>query len=122
MGTTTGIVSGIGNFFGKAGDAIMSSSPDKDKALNSVLGQAAFKREFAYQFGVIVGIFPLDHVAWSAGFARKEMAVSDAIDRMQGIKGKELWIAGTVDPMARSALENRGWKVEDRVAEKLLKK
>jgi hypothetical protein len=72
--------------------------------------------------GVIVGIFPLDHVAWTAGFARKEMAVSDAIDRMQGIKGKELWIGWTVDPVARKALENKGWKVEDRVLEKLLKK
>jgi hypothetical protein len=72
--------------------------------------------------GVIVGIFPLDHVAWSASFAQKGMSVSDAIDKMQGIKGKEFWITGTVDPMARSALENRGWKVEDRVAEKLLKK
>jgi hypothetical protein len=287
VGTASGIVSGIGNFFGKAGDAITSSSPDKDKTLNSVLGQSAFKRELAYQFGidpytnyeplkkalddlawtsavggltakaafmaipgavgavvgysgtadttrslvrdktppeldkmnraslhgmnivdplaglflsstsydpqektllvgalasmtgvtdrgifvefaaidceesvalfmrvraemmgqyfektrdvdrfvsaggvpvlltkggVIVGIFPLDHVAWSASFAQKGMSVSDAIDRMQGVKGKELWIAGTVDPMARSALENRGWKVEDRVAEKLLKK
>jgi hypothetical protein len=287
LGTASGIVSGIGNFFGKAGDAITSSSSDKDKALNSILGQSAFKREFAYQFGidpytsyeplqkalndlawtsavggltakaafmaipgavgavvgysgtadttrtlvrdktppeldkmnrkslrsmgvddglaslflsttsygpqektflvgalasmagvtnrrifvelatmeceepvalfmrvraqmmgqyfekardvdrfvsaggvpvlltkggVVVGIFPLDHVAWSASFAQKGMSVSDAIDKMQGIKGKELWIAGTVDPMARSALENRGWKVEDRVAEKLLKK
>jgi len=287
VGTAAGVVSGIGNFFGKAGDAITSSSPDKDKALNSVLGQSAFKREFAYQFGIdpytsyeplqkalndlawtsavggltakaafmaipgvagavvgysgtadttrnlvrdktppeldkinsaslrdmnvvdplagvflsstsygpqektlivgalasmtgvkdrgifiefaaidceesvalfmrvraemmgqyfektrnvdrfvsaggvpvlltkngiILGIFPLDHVAWTAGFARKEMSVSDAIDRMQGIKGKELWIAWTVDPVARKALENRGWKVEDRVAEKLLKK
>jgi hypothetical protein len=287
VGTASGVVSGIGNFFGKAGGAITSSSPDKDKALNSILGQSAFKRELAYQFGidpytryeplqkalndlawtsavggltakaafmaipgavgavvgyagtadttrtlvrdktppeldkmnrdslhgmnivdplaglflsstsydplektllvgalasmkgvtdrgifvehaaidceepvalflrvraemmgqyfektrnvdrfvsaggvpllltkdgVIVGIFPLDHIAWSAGFAQKGISVSDAIDRMQGIKGKELWIAGTVDPMARSALENRGWKVEDRVAEKLLKK
>lgn len=286
LGTTTGVVSGIGNFFGKAGDAVTSSSPDKDKALNSILGQSAFKREFAYQFGVdpytsyeplqkalndlawtsavggltakaafmaipggvgvvvgysgtadtmrtlvrdktppeldkinraslrdmnvvdplagmflsstsydpqektllvgalasmtgvtdrgvfvelatmdceepvalfmrvraqlmaqyfektrfvgrfvsasgvpllltksgvIVGIFPLDHVAWSAGFARKEMSVSDAIDRMQGIKGKELWIGGTVDPVARKVLEDKGWKVEDRVAGRLLK-
>jgi hypothetical protein len=285
--TVTGIASGIGNFFGKVGSAVTSSDPNKDKPLNSILGQSAFKREFAYEFGVdsytsfeplqkalndvswtaavggltakaafmaipggvgavvgysgtaetmrslvrdktppelekmnresllrmgvddglanlflsstsydpqektflvgalasmtgvtnrrifvelatmdceepvalfmrvraqmmgqyfektrnvdrfvsaggvpllltnggvIVGIFPLDHVAWSADFAQKGMLVSDAIDRMQGIKGKELWIAGTVDPVARKALEDKGWKVEDRVAEKLLKK
>ena len=287
VGTTTGVVSGIGNFFGKAGDAITSSSPDKDKALNSVLGQSAFKRELAYEFGVdpytryeplekalndlawtsavggltakaafmaipggagaaigyagtadttralvrdktppeldkvnraslrdmkvvdplagvflsstsygplektllvaalasmkgvkdcgifikfaaidceesvalfmrvraemmglyfektrnvdrfvsvggvpvlltkngiILGIIPLDYVAWTAGFAQKEMAVSEAIQKMPGVKGKELWIGWAVDPVARKALESKGWKVEDRVVEKLLKK
>jgi len=287
LGTASGIVTGIGNFFGKAGDAITSSSPDKDKTLNSILGQSAFKRELAYQFGidpytsyeplqkalndlawtsavdgltakaafmaipgavgvvvgysgtadttrtlvrdktppeldkmnrarlhdmnvvdplagmflsstsydpqektllvgalagmtgvkdreifvesaaidceesvalfmrvraemmgqyfektgnvdrfvsaggvpvlltkngVILGIFPLDHVAWTAGFAKKEMGVSDAIQKMPGVKGKELWVTGTIDPVARKALEDGGWKVEDRVAEKLLKK
>jgi hypothetical protein len=286
LGTASGVVTGIGNFFGKAADAVTSSSPDKDKALNSILGQSAFKREFAYQFGVdpytnyeplqkalndlawtsavggltvkaafmaipgvagtvvgysgtaesmrnlvrdktppeldkmnraslhdmnvvdplagmflsgtsyspqektllvgalasmtgvkdrgifvefatmdceeavalfmrvraeligqysektrnvdrfvsaagvpllltkngvVVGIFPLDHVAWSGGFARKAMSISDAIDRMQGIKGKELWIAGTVDPVAHKALEDMGWKV-GKVEVKPLKK
>ncbi len=71
--------------------------------------------------GVIVGIFPLDHVAWTAGFAQKGIAVSDAIDSMKGIKGKEIWITGTVDPVARKALEEKGWKVEDRVSDRLLK-
>jgi hypothetical protein len=287
VGTTTGVVSGIGNFFGKAGDAITSSSPDKDKALNSVLGQSAFKRELAYEFGVdpytryeplekalndlawtsavggltakaafmaipggagaaigyagtadttralvrdktppeldkvnrarlrdmkvvdplaglflsstsygplektllvaalasmkgvkdqgifikfsaidceesvalfmrvraemmglyfektrnvdrfvsvggvpvlltkngiILGIVPLDYVSWTTGFAQKEMAVSEAIQKMPGVKGKELRIAGTVDSAARKALEGRGWKVEDTLVEKLLKK
>jgi hypothetical protein len=70
----------------------------------------------------IVGIFPLDYVAWTAGFAQKEMEVSSAIEKMQGIKGKELWIGGTVDPVARGALEAKGWKVEEKVAERLLEK
>jgi hypothetical protein len=41
---------------------------------------------------------------------------------MPGIKGKELWITGTVDPQARSALEGKGWKVEDKIQDRLLKK
>jgi len=41
---------------------------------------------------------------------------------MAGVKGKELWIEGTVDPVARSALEVRGWKVEEKFAVRLLKK
>lgn len=287
LGTATGVVSGIGNFLGKVSDAVVSSDPDKDKALNALSGQSAFKREFAYQFGVdpytnfeplqkalsdlawtaavggltskaafaaipgavgtvisttgtaettrslvrdktppelekinredlrkmgvgdslashfltntsytpqertflvgalagmpgvsgreifvrlaamdyeesvalfmrvraqlmaqyfektrnvdrfvsaggvpvlltksrvAVGIFPLDHIAWTAGFAQRGMAVSDAIQNMSGVNGKELWITGTVDSGARKALEERGWKVEDRVMERLLKK
>jgi hypothetical protein len=286
VGTTTGIISGVGSFFTKAYDAATSSDPNKDKALNAVLGQAAFKREYAYQFGVdpytsyeplqkalndlawtsaaggmtvkaafmaipgatgtvvgmtatsdtmrnlvrdktppelerinraslhdmnvvdplaslflsstaysprektflvgalasmtgvkdrgifiqsaaiageesvvmfmrvraemmdqyfektmnvdrfisaggvpvlltkggiILGIFPLDHVAWTVGFAQKEMAVSSAIEKMSGVKGKEFWITGTVDTVARGALENGGWKVQEKVATRLLK-
>ncbi len=42
-------------------------------------------------------------------------AISSAISAMQGITGKELWITGTVDPLARQALEKKGWKVEEKV-------
>jgi hypothetical protein len=50
--TVKGIGSGIGNFFGKVGSAVTSNDPDKDSAMSSILGQAAFKREYAYEFGV----------------------------------------------------------------------
>jgi hypothetical protein len=72
--------------------------------------------------GVIVGVFPLDHVAWTVGFARKETAVLTAIEAMPGIRGKELWITGTVDPLARRILERKGWKLEDKIQGRLLKK
>ncbi len=52
----------------------------------------------------------------------KENAVSEAIGKLPGVTGKELWIEGTVDPVARKALEDRGWKVEDKVRDTLLKK
>lgn len=65
--------------------------------------------------GVIVGIFPLDYVGWTAGFAQKEMRVSSAIENMPGVKGKELWITGTMDPIARKNLEDRGWVVKDKI-------
>jgi hypothetical protein len=41
---------------------------------------------------------------------------------MPGIRGKELWITGTIDPMARRILERKGWKLEDRIQDRLLKK
>jgi hypothetical protein len=68
---------------------------------------------------VVVGLFPLDHVAWTVNFARQETRVSDAIEKMPDIKGKELWISGTVDPVARRALESKGWIVEERVNDRL---
>lgn len=72
--------------------------------------------------GVIVGIFPLDHVLWTDRLSRAEKAVSQAIGEMSGIKGKELWITGMVDPEALKALESKGWKVEGRILDRLLKK
>ena len=42
--------------------------------------------------GVVVGIPPLDHVAWTAGFAQKAMAVSSAIKQMQGVGSRGPWI------------------------------
>jgi hypothetical protein len=64
---------------------------------------------------IIQGMFPLDHVAWTEGLEQKERIVSDAIQKIPGVKGKALWITGTVDPVARKALEDRGWKVEEKV-------
>jgi hypothetical protein len=70
--------------------------------------------------GKIVALFPLDYVAWTEAFARKEAAVSAAIKQMPGATGKEFWITGKLDPTARKALQARGWKVEDRIRERLL--
>ena len=61
---------------------------------------------------VVVGLFPLDHVAWTVNFARQETQVSDAIEKMPDIKGKELWISGTVDlsPAERWRARDGSWK------------
>ncbi|MGA3113873.1 MAG: hypothetical protein ABSF90_05490 [Syntrophobacteraceae bacterium] len=69
--------------------------------------------------GNIMAIFPLDYIAWTQSFARKLQAVSAAIKQMPGISGKELWVTGKVHPIARKALEAKGWKVQERVREKL---
>jgi hypothetical protein len=71
--------------------------------------------------GTVVGIFPVDRVAWTQRFANKEKAVSEAIRKMPRVKGKELRVVGTVDQKARKALEERGWKIEERFAEDLLR-
>jgi hypothetical protein len=53
---------------------------------------------------------------------RKETAISEALKKLPEAKSKELWITGTVDPVAREAFESRGWKVEERIGEGLLAK
>jgi hypothetical protein len=70
--------------------------------------------------GVLVGVYPLDYVGWTVPFAQKETAASSAIEAMQEIKGKEFWVTGTVDPLARTVFEKKGWKVVDRIQDRLL--
>jgi hypothetical protein len=94
---------------------------EKEKSVASFVNVAGFPM-FLTKAGVVVGIFPFDHVAWTAGFAQKTMTVSSAIKEMHGATGKELWITGTVDPVARKALDDRGWKVKDKFEDQNLSK
>jgi hypothetical protein len=65
---------------------------------------------------------PFDHVAQTSALAAKEWAISEDIQRLPGVKGKELWITGTFDPVTKGALENRGWKIQDMIQDRLLKR
>ena len=71
--------------------------------------------------GRMIGIFPIDNVAWTANLADREKGISQEIGKMKGVRGKELWFGGAVDRTARQALEARGWKVVDGYTEKLFK-
>jgi len=71
--------------------------------------------------GKVIGIFPFDYLAWTAGLAKTESAISAAIQQLPNITGKELWITGKVDAIAREALEKRGWKVEDNIQDRILR-
>ena len=93
---------------------------EKEKSVASFFNVAGFPM-FLTKAGVVVGIFPFDHVAWTPALAAKERAISENIQRMPGVKGKELWITGTFDPVAKGALRNRGWKIQDKVQDRLLK-
>jgi hypothetical protein len=74
------------------------------------------------QSGAVIGVFPIDHLAWTAGFAQRETEISSAIKQIQGVTGKELLITGTVDPVAHKALEDRGWTVRDKFEDQILLK
>lgn len=71
--------------------------------------------------GTVVAVLPLDYLAWTERFANKEKAVSEAIRKIPRVKGKEMFVVGSVNPQAKRALEARGWKVEDRFAEAIFR-
>ena len=76
---------------------------EKEKSVASFVDVAGFPMLLTKD-GVVVGIFPFDHVAWTSALAAKERAISEDIQRMPGVKGKELWITGTFGPVAKGAL------------------
>jgi hypothetical protein len=71
--------------------------------------------------GVVVGLFPLDYVAWTGALYQKEKTVSDFIENVLHIKSKEFWVTGRIDSIARKALESRGWKLKTNAGITLLK-
>ena len=72
--------------------------------------------------GVLVILAPLDYIAWTGALFQKESVISKDIGKLSGVTGKELWIEGAVDPVARKALESRGWKVKGNVKDELIRK
>ncbi len=65
---------------------------------------------------VAVGFLLMDYVAWTARFSNRERVVSEVLKNTGSIKGKELLVDGWVAPVARKALEGRGWKVVEQAA------
>ncbi len=62
--------------------------------------------------GGLVGLAPLDHVAWTTSLMVKMAATKKAMQGPRNFPQKELWFEGTVDPQARRALESDGWVVK----------
>ena len=62
----------------------------------------------------LVGAFPIDYLAWTAAADGGVRVVAEEEQKL-GVKAKELLIEGKVDPVARKALEGRGWKIQENV-------
>ncbi len=69
--------------------------------------------------GRVVGLFPNDHVAWMRTLERLTKVASRSYEKLPNGTGKELWVKGTVSPLARRKLESAGWVVEENVIKKL---
>lgn len=70
--------------------------------------------------GEIVGLFPIDRIAYDEEMKEKLAVLDRAIGKLNGVHSKQLWIGGPVDPAAREHLQARGWTVRDRLFEKIM--
>jgi len=63
---------------------------------------------------------PVDHLVWTESLAQSAEKADAQLKAQPKSAGRELWLGGTISPLARKALEGRGWKVFDKAAEKLV--
>ncbi len=70
--------------------------------------------------GKLVFCFPLDHLSWTETMAGFIDAVNYHTMSLRGITGKQLWVTGTVSPLARKELTERGVQVHERMEDRLL--
>ena len=80
------------------------------------VGQAPFGQRAD---GVLVGVFSIDHLAWSAEIAGRHATNMRDIQNVPGITGGEIWIEGSISTDARKALEAENWVVHESVGQRL---
>ncbi len=68
--------------------------------------------------GRTVVAVPLDYLAWTDALAQSMAGAEGSLKAAAG--GRELWLGGTISPLARKTLEAQGWKVYDKTADKLI--
>ena len=64
--------------------------------------------------GSLVGVFPLDYLAWTKEASESTRIASEKMAAL-GLKRKALLLEGQVSPQARAALASRGWKISENV-------
>ncbi|MGD9251434.1 MAG: hypothetical protein PVG19_09440 [Desulfobacterales bacterium] len=61
--------------------------------------------------GTLLGIFPIDYLAWTTGASR----IAASAEKSPKAKQREIWLEGSASPESNKALTARGWKVKERV-------
>jgi hypothetical protein len=65
--------------------------------------------------GRLVGVYPLDYVAWTADLDVVIREMTEDAAALAGVKTKEIWLEGSASPDVRQAMEALGWTVKERV-------
>ncbi len=71
--------------------------------------------------GTVVVVLPSDHIIWSEKVADLTSSLAEEVKAAKG-NGLEVWVAGDFSTMARSKLDNMGWKMHTKVRNRLMPK
>ena len=69
--------------------------------------------------GKAVLVAPLDYLVWTKLIAYVIAEIDETAGAIPGLTGKELWLTGTLTPLARRQFQTAGWKVFEN-SEKML--
>ena len=71
------------------------------------------------QTGKAVMAVPLDYLVWTKLIAHVFSEIDETASAIPGVAGKELWLTGTLTPLANQQIQKAGWKVFHKTEEKL---
>ena len=66
------------------------------------------------QSGKAIMVAPLDYLVWTKLIAHVFSEIDETASAIPGVTGKELWLTGTLTPLANQQLQKAGWKVFDK--------
>jgi hypothetical protein len=121
--TLKGAVTGVGRWFGDVERAVVSNDPHQQNALETALGQAATKRQLAFQFGVdpYTNFRPLEaalnEVAWTSVAGGLPLRV--VLMAAGGVAGAVVNTAGSAESMRTLVRDNSPAELEKINAGKL---
>jgi len=117
VGTVSGVATGIGHFFSNIERSVTSKDPYQPGAADALLGQAAYKRQFAYEFGVdpYSSYAPLqkalDDLSWTA--TAGGLTVKTAMMAIPGAAGTLVGMGGTAQSLKALVSEKTPGELEE---------
>ena len=70
--------------------------------------------------GTLIFVVPLDRLAWTRTAAAFVLGISESADAVRNAAAKQLWVGGTLTPLARKEMEARGWTIHESAEGQLL--
>jgi hypothetical protein len=69
----------------------------------------------------LIGNLPMDHLVWTETMAKIIKRANNLVnEKGEGFTAKQLWVTGTVSPLARKELTRKGWQVFEQSEAQLL--